>query len=404
MRIVIISTLFNGGGAEIQSKFEFDYLKSIGEEVRYITFDPAMVSGYSITEGHLNIQGGYSKTERRLRDVFLSRDILVELRKYLEQFNPDFIHLHQIGYAFTSICKCLEGYKAIQTVHDYGIICDKGTYILPDGSLCMNRTFRKCLEKCYNQSLKRRIKLLYRFFVMKRNRRYREKYIGKLISPSEGLKHCMGTYGYDVICINNAINTSEFLNFKKDMPKGKRIILYLGAIRKAKGILQIIDAFNPEINKNLEFHIIGWFDKCRGDEIISEDEFFMNIKKKNIVFHGAMAHEKIVEFLQRTFAVVVPSLGFENYPTTAIEGMLGKCVVFGSNRGGIPELVVEKQLLFDVMDVDDIRRCLGIINNMSLEEYELIGKRQMDFFNKHNRPEIYRKKLYQVIDRLPAWD
>ena len=69
MKVLIVSTLYYGGGAEIQSKFEFDLLKKNNIDARYITFDPNIKTNESIVEGHINLFGGYSSNYRIISDI-----------------------------------------------------------------------------------------------------------------------------------------------------------------------------------------------------------------------------------------------------------------------------------------------------------------------------------------------
>lgn len=397
MKLLIISTLYNGGGAELQSKFEFDYLLNNGYDVRYVTFDPSLKTGESQSYNHINLYGEYSLHERRFSDLFHNKKIINILSNYLNDFSPDVVHLHQVNFAFCTICKTLNGYRIFQTIHDVSVICDKGTCIMEEGIICDGTQFFKCLKNCYSQSFKRRLKFIYRFFVMKRNKYFRLRYIEKLISPSYFLSKYLNNVGYDAVCINNAINIKDFSNFKKNLSCQKRIVLYFGAIRKGKGVIELLRAFDPKKHSKIELHLIGKFDNGRIEDSISVDHFIKLVEGKKAIYHGPMKHKDVISFLQQTFAVIVPSVVMENYPTTAIEGMLSRCIVCGSNRGGIPELIKDKRFIFDIMDINDISSCLSLINNISLNEYNTICENQIAVFNKNNRPDYYFEQFFSLI-------
>lgn len=400
MKVLIISTLYSGGGAEIQSKFEFDLLKRNNINVRYLTFDPNIKTGESLTEGHINLFGGYSCNYRRVSDIFRNYNIEKKLINYITVYKPSIIHLHQVGFAMKSIYFVLREMPCIQTIHDYSIICDKGTCILLSGIQCEKGESSKCLEYCFSGSLKNKIKYYYRKSLRRSIDKYRRSCVDKYISPSECLTKYLLAKKYDAICINNAIDTSEFAAYKKKDMSGKRIILYYGGIRKSKGTKLIIDAFEPKEMPNLEIHFIGGFDKGRREDCYDETEFMKLVHEKNIFFHGKKEHDEVLDFLSRVFAVLVPSFWMENYPTTAIEGIYSRCVVCGSNRGGVPELVCDRKLLFDVMDTKELKKCLLELNNMTDDEYERICNKQMCMFKKNNMPDIYFEKIINVFKEI----
>ncbi|MBP9748938.1 glycosyltransferase family 4 protein, partial [Patescibacteria group bacterium] len=63
----------------------------------------------------------------------------------------------------------------------------------------------------------------------------------------------------------------------------------------------------------------------------------------NVTFLGVQSREVVYKEMQRARTVVVPSLGQDPFPTTALEaGALGKPVI-GSRAGGIPEIVRDQE-------------------------------------------------------------
>ena len=128
---------------------------------------------------------------------------------------------------------------------------------------------------------------------------------------------------------------------------------------------------------------------------------YNSVKRRNVPRRAKNSRTKKQKLnKKKVFAVIVPSFGMENYPTTAIEGIYGKCVVCGSNRGGVPELISEQKLLFDVEDAMDLKRCLMELNKMSDKTYKMICKRQMEMFNKNNTPEVYLNSLTELFKEL----
>lgn len=389
MKIIIISTLYYGGGAEIQAKFEKKIMERRGDDVRLITLDPEIGTDVVLENNHINIYGKYSITKKRIYDSFIYFKLLNKIKKYIDNFNPDIIHLHNVSFAFNTVCLAIKGYKTVQTIHDYSIICDKGDMLLPDCKLCTACEFRHCFSVCYR---KRCIKIIYRFFIMSLQRMFRQKYVNTLISPSECLKKWCMKYGYRVYCLNNAIDLEAFSKFEKKLFTNRKIVFYYGAIRENKGILKLLEYYNTNDYNSVELHIAGRIEKN-----VDEQVFRKMLEEKGAKYCGHLSYQEIIHKLETVYAVIVPSIGAENYPNTALEGIWSECVVCGSNRGGIPEIIAEENLIFDIFNQEQVENCLKKIDLMTEEERKEICKKQKKQFMNTNTPDKYLKGFMKIM-------
>lgn len=194
---ILLSTLYEGGGAEVQAQMELRRRRRKGETAYLLTFDPKLQKGESREENHVNLMEPWTNRKKRLLENINSPRLICdteqEIIKILQnqgvlrrenggksrersmegdcsQENPDrekqeapktaapvlILHLHNITYGYTSICKALRRVKnrvsipcvIFETIHDCRIICDKGTRLLPDGSFCNENSFAHCYENC----------------------------------------------------------------------------------------------------------------------------------------------------------------------------------------------------------------------------------------------------------------
>lgn len=193
---ILLSTLYEGGGAEVQAQMELRRRRRKGETAYLLTFDPKLQKGESREENHVNLMEPWTNRKKRLLENInsprLIRDTEQEIIKILQNQgvlrrenggksrersiggdsspNPRrekqnapktaesvlILHLHNITYGYTSICKALQRVKnrvsipcvIFETIHDCRIICDKGTRLLPDGSFCNENSFAHCYENC----------------------------------------------------------------------------------------------------------------------------------------------------------------------------------------------------------------------------------------------------------------
>lgn len=193
---ILLSTLYEGGGAEVQAQMELRRRRRKGETAYLLTFDPKLQKGESREENHVNLIEPWTNRQKRLLENInsprLIQDTEREIMKILQEqgvlrrenggksrersiggdssTNPRrekqnapktaesvlILHLHNITYGYTSICKALRRVKnrvsipcvIFETIHDCRIICDKGTRLLPDGSFCNENSFAHCYENC----------------------------------------------------------------------------------------------------------------------------------------------------------------------------------------------------------------------------------------------------------------
>lgn len=193
---ILLSTLYEGGGAEVQAQMELRRRRRKGETAYLLTFDPKLQKGESREENHVNLMEPWTNRKKRLLENINSPRLICdteqEIIKILQNQgvlrrenggksrersiggdsspNPRrekqnapktaesvlILHLHNITYGYTSICKALQRVKnrvsipcvIFETIHDCRIICDKGTRLLPDGSFCNENSFAHCYENC----------------------------------------------------------------------------------------------------------------------------------------------------------------------------------------------------------------------------------------------------------------
>lgn len=193
---ILLSTQYEGGGAEVQAQMELRRRRRKGETAYLLTFDPKLQKGESREENHVNLMEPWTNRKKRLLENInsprLIQDTEREIMKILQEQgvlrrenggksrersiggdsspNPRrekqnapktaapvlILHLHNITYGYTSICKALRRVNKqvsipcviFETIHDCRIICDKGTRLLPDGSFCNENSFAHCYENC----------------------------------------------------------------------------------------------------------------------------------------------------------------------------------------------------------------------------------------------------------------
>lgn len=397
MRYLIINQYYTFGGTEVQTKREFNYFRKQGHKVLLLTLDPELEYHQSMEDGHLNIVNKYTDKKLDFFRLFEDRNLTKEIQLQISLFKPDCVHLNNIFYSPNSIYKALENKKVFQTIRDFRVLCPKNTCVYEDGITCTGYGWFKCMHQCGFKSPKMLPKLCLKLLVIKKLEMKRKRCCAKIVCPSECLTEYCRAYGYDVECINNPFEMKEIENFYKVLPKSKRIVMFYGALSKNKGVNELLSAFLFAEKKleNLELHIVGSI-----SDDIDKNLFEEAIKHENIKYFGQKEYRFIMEKLKEVYAVIIPSLWLENYPNTALEGIATDCIICGSNRGGIPEFIVDNRCKFDVLKREEIIRTLQFISISTLDEYKVICAEQKKKFLENNSQENYYSRILKTIDSL----
>ncbi len=386
MKILIINDKYSCGGAEIYVNNLKKVLKDNGNIIKIICFDKDF-SLKQKDEELINLKH-YTKFDKLILNLYLYKKI----RKVLKEFNPNIIILNNINISPITILKSIVGYKTIQIVHDFGIICPKITCIFNNKEICNGYKESNCKKECVKTMSKSRL-LLYQ---IRKVERLRKKYVCKFISPSKNLNKHLLKYGYDSICINNPI---EIQNKEKEIFKDiTRKYIYVGDVNARKGILEFIEIFNEfSKNKNVSLSIVG---NIRAREDSEKIEIIIKSNKK-ITYLGKLKNEDILKLIREYDFCVVPSICVDNYPTTVLEAMANKVLALGSNRGGIVELLDNNRgYLFDILKKGSVIDILERTYSMSREEYIKIIENAYNYVKENNSMRNYYLKLKEVLEEI----
>lgn len=116
-------------------------------------------------------------------------------------------------------------------------------------------------------------------------------------------------------------------------------VLFVGRIRKDKGIQALLDAAENVLTEipNAQFVINGAMEDL--------EPFLNTVSKKvrqTIIATGWLSREDTMISYASSTVVTVPSLYLDNFPTTNLEAMAFKKPVVGTIFGGTPEIVINK--------------------------------------------------------------
>ena len=375
MKILMINKfLYPNGGSETYIFKLGEYLEKQGHEVQYFGMEHEgrcvgnKVNAYT---SDMDFHGGskLAKLTYPFKTIY-SKEARVQIRKVLDDFEPDVCHLNNFNYQLTpsmilEIVKWRKqtGHKCkiVFTAHDYQLVCPNHMCNNPNThencEKCLGGKFLNCTKgKCIHGSTAKSVIGTMEAEFWKVKGTY--KYIDTMICCSEFMKSKLDTnpiFATKTVARHNFIDKVEWKNTEK-----KGYVLYFGRFSEEKGIGTLIDVCKKLPNIQFVFAGTGPL----------EDEI-KNIRNiKNVGFKKGESLEKLIR--EARFSIY-PSEWYENCPFSVMESQMYGTPVLGARIGGIPELISEGKAgeLFTSGDGKDLMsKIQKLWNNKELcEEY-----------------------------------
>ena len=334
--------------------------------------------------------------------------------EFLTSFQPDVIHLHTlmgIHKEFLEVAKSLN-IKLVFTAHDFFPICPKVT-LFRNGKICDSAGNCKKCASCNSTALSiNKIKILqspiYRIlkdsiFVKKMRKAHRDNYLSD--SNNIEIVECGSYRGYidlrdyyysmlsiiDIMHYNSSITKSvyeKYFNLPnntiipvshssiknnckiKNYNHDKLKIRYLGPASKAKGFYLLKECLDDIWKERQDFVLDIHFNPI-------EKSDYMNI-------HERYNYDELNNIFDETDVLLVPSILYETFGFTALEGLSFGVPVIVSDTVGAQDILQDKfgivvknltkknlKEVFDKLTFDDLRQMNeAIVNSFHIIKIE----------------------------------
>lgn len=130
---------------------------------------------------------------------------------------------------------------------------------------------------------------------------------------------------------------------------GIKNFLFVGQIEYHKGVILLIKAFREAIKKNPNLRLT-----LAGKGTLLTEAKKLSADETRIEFLDNLNHGDIEPLMAKSDYLIVPSLCYENSPTTIYEAHSVGLPVIAANIGGIPEIIQAGDRLFQPGDIDDL--------------------------------------------------
>ncbi|KQV83972.1 glycosyltransferase family 1 protein [Rhizobium sp. Root1220] len=139
----------------------------------------------------------------------------------------------------------------------------------------------------------------------------------------------------------------------------KRSVLYVGGLDWRKNVPSAIVAFAQlpnELREKFSFILAGDSPSSAQMELKAKWKK-LGLPEEDLVTVGHVSDRDLVSLYESADLVIQPSLS-EGFGLTALEAITCGVPVIASNAGALPEIVEDKDFLFDPMDIKDISRAM----------------------------------------------
>jgi glycosyltransferase involved in cell wall biosynthesis len=263
-------------------------------------------------------------------DAIWSREAVTRVRGMLREGRPQIVHFHNLFPTISPAVLRLaaeEGAVPVMTLHNYRLMCLPGTF-LRDGRICEDcigrRPWPGIVHRCYRNSLPGSAALALSLSVHGAIRSFDR--VALYLPVSEFVRGKYVEAGFP----------SERFRVKPNFawPTARRDaagdhFLFVGRLSPEKGIQTLIEAWRDIPAKLI---IVG-----DGPDA----ERLRGAAPPNVEFTGAVARERVADFLRGSRALLLPSLWYEAQPRVIPEAYSAGVPVVASRIGGLPDLVAE---------------------------------------------------------------
>lgn len=356
MKILMVNKfLYQKGGAETYVIKLGEILKQNGHEVEYFGLQNDKNTlfnsvGSYVTDMDLT-KGATHNLTAPLRIVY-NNEARKKIRKVLDDFNPDIVHLNNIHFHLTpSIILEVEKYrkqnskntKIIYTAHDYQLICPSHGLFDTDINVCekcLTGNYTHCVRtKCIKNSTAKSLIGTIDAYYWKHSKAY--SCVDTIVCCSEFLKSKLDTqkrFSSKTVALHNFLHKVEVSNVEKE-----DYILQFGHLAKDRGTYTLLKVAKRMPENRFVF--AGYGEAVEAIKALDNCEYV-----------GFKTGKELEMLIRKAKISVNPSLCHDNCPFSVIESQMYLTPVVGSRRGGIPELIREGETgeLFESDNADDL--------------------------------------------------
>jgi glycosyltransferase involved in cell wall biosynthesis len=372
MRVVILHSRYLSGDVSGENRVVADeaaLLGAAGHDVATLTPSARVESG----------------SLALARDAIWSSGSLEQVRRLVDDFSPDVVHVHSLFPAL-SPAVLRSGAPTLMTLHNARLLCLPATLLrnAKQCEVCIGRLpWRGVAYGCYRGSRPASAAIAASLTLHRAVHTFEKVALFLAVSEFVRSKHIQAGFEPSRIRVKpNFVQPAR----RRIGPGGPFVVV--GRLTREKGVDTVLRSWN------------GGPLVIVGDG--SEREALEMMAPASVEFRGALPAETIPELLAGARALLIPSRS-EGLPRVAIEAFAAGVPVIASRVGGLPELV-EHGVNGLLVDVDDAEGWRAAVERTADDAESLrLGSGAFASWERHYSPESGLARLeraYQDAIRL----
>jgi glycosyltransferase involved in cell wall biosynthesis len=190
--------------------------------------------------------------------------------------------------------------------------------------------------------------------------------------------------------IGNVVNAERFERTPRK--EGTPLTVgYFGQVSSNKGVMMLVNTI-----QQLDFSIVKKLVICGiGDQFEEIKELAKTDSR--IVLKGKVSQEEVYQQMANVDVTVVPSKWAEPFGRVIIESYQQGTPVLATAVGGIPELIPEKDMLFERENIEELKGKLTAIQKMSCESYDKLVSSSYENSVEFRDNLVDYKRVYEKV-------
>ncbi len=282
-----------------------------------------------------------------------SRESYEAVRSLVRIERPELVHVYNtlplVTPAVYYACR-EEGVPVVQTLYNYRLLCPAATF-LRDGKIC-----EQCVEHslwrsvgygCYRNSRLQTAAVAWMLASHRRSGTWREL-VDLYIVPTRFMRDKLIASGLPAERVVIKPNYHEPDPGIREASDGS--LLYVGKLNREKGLLTLLAAWRMLSNPPT-LRIIG--DGPNRKEV---EEAAANQPTNKIDFLGRQPHHKVISYMKKTAAFILPSQWYEAFPHVILEAFACGVPIIGSRIGTLVDVIEDGEtgVLFEPGQAADL--------------------------------------------------
>lgn len=183
----------------------------------------------------------------------------------------------------------------------------------------------------------------------------------------------------------------EYLYEKFNIPKDKKIIMYVGNLKPHKNLERLLEAYSKTNNKEETCLVLVGkaFEKYN---VLEDREKKLKIKEQ-VIHTGIVTQNELVDLYNLVDLFVFPSL-YEGFGLPILEALACGTSVICSNTSSMPEVGGDLVGYFNPLDVKEIANMINNYKSDKMEENKVENK--IKYFSWKNSSDKHKKRINEI--------